>query len=114
MHACINYIRTYILQSHICTYKHTFGLGYGVNDCEARFWSIPLSEVDGMLYENGILEGGIYKGSGRSVYLYRNASFHEFPDVHTFVSMGFDFDQATLIADARITSKLGAPVLAIY
>ncbi len=28
-------------------------IGYGVNDCEARFWSIPVEEVDNMLAADG-------------------------------------------------------------
>jgi hypothetical protein len=85
-------------------------IGYGVNDCEARFWSMSVEEVDFLLHENGLVEGAVYKGSGRSVYLYRNETFHEFPNVDTFASMGFDFEQVTLIADEILLPAVGDPV----
>ncbi len=35
----------------------------------------------------------------RLVYLYRDGQLHAFPNGHTFLAMGFDFDNIKVIAD---------------
>jgi len=37
--------------------------------------------------------------NSRTVYIWRNNSLHAFPDLHTFESMGFDFDDEVYVSE---------------
>lgn len=87
-------------------------IGYGLNDCETRLWSLSIDEVDDLIGEpiNTPVEGRVYKGNSRTIYLYSNAKFHAFQDFQTFVSMGFDIDDIITFDASVIENSLGSDV----
>ena len=87
-------------------------IGYSLNDCETRLWSLSIDEVDDLIGEhiNTPVEGRVYKGNSRTVYLYSNAKFHAFQDFQTFVSMGFDIDDIITFDASVIENSLGSDV----
>lgn len=50
----------------------------------------------------------------RSVYLYKNQSFHQFSGLEMFVKMGYDFSDVVTIGDETIQKSLGDKLLPIW
>ena len=56
-------------------------------------------------------EGLLVKGGGRSVYLVRNGSLHEFPNGDTFLGMGYDWGDIVGISDNKLRLMvMGEPI----
>ena len=71
-----------------------------------------------------LVEDGLYmaKWPSKSVFLWRNNSFHQFPNVQTFGAMGcarpevgcFDFEQVVVVPDFQLKQHTGESVPSIY
>lgn len=87
-------------------------IGYGVNDCETRLWSMTLDEVDDLIgdFVNIPVEGKVYKGTGRTIYLFQNDTFRPFGSFEAFAKMGFDIDDILPWHQNDITSRLGTSI----
>ena len=69
--------------------------------CDPIIFDDPISQKMANLSKRSVIppppmnykEGDVIKGNGRSVYLIRNNSLHEFPNADTFLKMGYAWDQ---------------------
>ena len=69
--------------------------------CDPIIFENPINEQMANLSQKAMIppppiqfkDGDVVKGNGRSVYLVKNGTLHEFPNGDTFLGMGYDWDQ---------------------
>lgn len=86
-----------------------------LNDGFSIEWGNAAGGLFHQVYYDDILDpkdGGLYKVKWphKTVYLYQNSTYHQFNDLKTFIAMGFDFDDVSIIPLWQLTKALGDAV----
>ena len=107
-----------ICDHHI--WNQSFYAGFTVqwgNQAGGLFHQVEFEDF-GTLVEDGVF---MAKWPSKSVFLWRNSSFHEFPNIQTFGAMGcarslgcFDLEQVVVVPDFQLKQHPGEPVPSIY